>query len=214
MSRVRFLGGNAQGSIRIGNNAGLVDAEVISIGVVPLPGTGQRYEWDTPDGVVAGNVAVVIGGSAAASIINLRDAINGTPPVPGVVAFIDPKDATVLRIEAVENGTPGNLAFVTDMIDGANVISGGTLLDGEDALNQVVYRGTHVVTAIDDSAGNIMISTGATTPRFRQIEVYTAAGAKKAIDSLITVAGTRLRLDYQGGTDPVATDQVNWLIFE
>ena len=67
MARVRFLGGTATGAIRIGNNAGLVDAETIDIGPFPLPATGKRYEWDTPDGVVAGNVAVVIGGRAAPS---------------------------------------------------------------------------------------------------------------------------------------------------
>ena len=214
MARVRFLGSKAQGSVRIGNNVGLVDAEVISIGDVLPGGTGKTYEWDTPDGVVAGNVAVVIGANAAASIVNLRDAINATPPVPGVTAFIDPKDTATLRIETDDNGSLGNLAFVETMTDGANVISGATLLNGESSLNQVAFRGTHIVTANDVSAGNIMISTGATTPRFKLVQVVTSVGANKAVDSLVTVSAGRLRLDFQGGTDPVAGDEVNWLIWE
>lgn len=214
MARVRFLGGTATGAVRIGDNVNLNDAEVISIGNVSPGGGGQTYEWDSGGGVTAGNVAVVIGGSGAGSIVNLRDAINATPPVPGVTAFIDPNDTAVLRIEADDNGVLGNLAFVETMADADNTISGATLLDGENSLNQVVFRGTHIVTAEDVLAANIMISTGATTPRFRQVEVYSSTGLKKAVTSLITVSGTRLRLAFAGGTNPIAGDEVNWLVFE
>lgn len=214
MGRVRYFGGAAQGAVRIGNNAGLVDAEVIVLGVVP--GNGQRYEWDTPDGVVAGNIAVVIGANAAASIVNLITAINNNKPIPNVSAFVDPKDSAVCRIEADARGTLGNMIFTTDMVDGANVITGaGTLLNGENALNQVIARCEHTVDAIDVSAGNIMLSTGLpATPRFAQLELRTAAGARKVSDMLQTIEGTRVRLDFQAGTDPVAGDKIVLYAYE
>ncbi len=215
MGRTRFFGSLAQASIRIGNFAGLLDAETISIGNLAPSQGGKTYEWDNNVSVLPGNILVTIGASGALSAIALRDAINANKPAPGVTAFIDPKDSLVVRIEADARGALGNMALVETMVDAANTVSGATLLGGENALNQVLARGEYIVTAEDVLAGNVMIGSGLpSTARFSQVDVLTSTGVVKFWDGTSSISGTRLRLDGTGAVNFVAGDKVSWVLWE
>lgn len=204
MGRTRFLGQKAQGAIRVGDFANLVDGELIVIG-------DMRYEWDDNASVSGTSVTVTIGASDAASIVNLMAAINANPPSVPVEAVVDPKDAKTARLYANGRGAAGNLVFTTTMTDGDNVISGAGLLQyGENGGNQIIHRGSYVVTAIDVSSANIMIETGLATPRFFQVDALSSTGLQKSLTTLWTITGSRLRGDFDGATDPVAGDVINW----
>lgn len=209
MARYRFFGGRAQGSIQIGNNAGLLDTETITIG-------DKTYEWDNNASITPGNVSVTIGGSAAASIVNLRDAINANKPSTPVTAEIHPLDPGTLLIFADGRGAAGNLAFTETMADAANTISGaGNLVGGENAGNQTLHRGQYTVEQNDVDAGGALIETGIPmTPRFVQVDVITSAGAAKYITDLVTIVGVRVQIDIDGATNIAAGDVVNWVVWE
>lgn len=215
MGRIRFFGGLGAAAVRLGNNAGLLDAERIDIGDQTPGGGGKSYEWDNNAAVGVGKVLVTIGASAALSAIELRDKINANKPTPPCTAFIDPLDTSVVRIEADARGTRGNMPLVETMADPLNVISGPAFVGGEDALNQVVGRSDYVVTPIDVAAGSVVISTGLpTTIRFPQIECRTATGVRKILTSLVSSSGSRIQIDFDGATNPVAGDKISWMVWE
>lgn len=208
MGRMIYRGNVAHGAVRIGNNAGLVDAEVIVIG-------DKTYEWDNNASVVAGNVLVTIGATAPDSINNLKAAINANKPSIPVSMVNDPIDTAVGRVQADDSGAAGNLVFTTDMVDAINVIDGsGTLRDGENAGTQTMARGQYTVSAIDVSAGNILIPTGLQSPRTFGVEVYTSADVKKTIDSIVKIVGTDLVIDNNAGVDPALDDVIRYFVYE
>lgn len=213
MGRVKFLGLRAVGAIRL--NANPADAETVTIGPVPAVGgvNGKRFEFDNNAAVTAGNVSVTIGGSAALSAVALRDKINANKPTPvGVTAEIDPVDPSTVRLYADGPGAGGNLALADT---GASIdISGAVMTGGESSGNQTLHRGEHVVTALDVAAGNIMIDTGLSGPRFKQVDVFSAAGLQKALTSLVNFNGPKLQIDFDGATNPVAGDVVSWAAYE
>lgn len=208
MGRVLYKGNRSYGFVRIGNHAGLADGNLIVIG-------NKTYEWDSGGGVGGGNVAVTIGANAAADITNLIAAINANKPSIPVSAYVDPLDTAVARIEADAEGANGNLAFTETMGDAANIISGTGLLEyGENAGHQHTVRGEHVVTTADVTIGNIMISTGLSTPRYFDISFRASTGAFKGVTALVTFAGTRIRVDQDGATSYAAGDIIRWEAWE
>jgi hypothetical protein len=207
MARVRYLGGIAQGAVRIGDHANLADGETIEIG-------DKTYEWDNNASVGAGNVTVTIGADAAGDIVNLRNAINANKPSVPVTAAVDPIDTAVCRINADAQGSAGNLALATDMADADNIISGAAMTGGENAGTQTVGRGAYTVTALDVAAGSILIPTGLATPRFFQLDARSSTGLEKAITSLSVIDGGDIKVDFDGATNPVAGDVIYWDAWE
>lgn len=213
MGRVKFLGLKAVGAIRLPANP--TDGETVAVGPVPAVGgvVGQRFEFDNNALVTVGNQLVTIGGSAALSAIALRDKINAFPPSPvAVVAEIDPIDTAVVRLYASQPGAAGNLALVKV---GANIaVSDVAMTGGENSGNQTLHRGEYVVTALDVLAGNCMIDTGLSGPRFLQVDCFTVTGLQKLLTSLTTFSGARIQLDFDGATNPVAGDKISWAAYE
>jgi hypothetical protein len=207
MGRVRFFGGKGVGAVRIGNHAGLADAETVVIGT-------KTYEWDNNASVVSGNVAVAIGTNAAADAVNLRDAINANPPTPPVTASIDPVDTATVRIIANSRGVAGNHALAKTMLHADNIISGAVMVGGENGGTQTIHRGEYDVTALDVAAGNVVIPTGLTSPRFPQVDVLTSTGAAKYITDKVTASGGNILIDADGATSLAAGDKVCWLAYE
>lgn len=213
MGRLKFFGLKAVGAIRLTINP--TDTETARIGPIPAVGgvTGKRFEFDNNALVTAGNILVTIGGSAALSAVNLRNAINANPVTPvAVVAEIDPIDTSVVRLYASQHGAAGNLELAAT---GANVtVSGAAMTGGEGGGNQILHRGEYVVTALDVLAGNIMIETGLSGPRFMQVDTFSATGLQKLLTSLHTFNGSKIQIDTDGATNPVAGDKISWAAYE
>jgi hypothetical protein len=205
MGRQKFEGVKAMGAVRLAVNP--ADTETVTIG-------NKVYEFDNNAAVTAGRVSVTIGGSAAATAANLITAINANKPTPGVTAYADPIDNLTVRLEADAVGSDGNMALAETMAGAGNEVSAANMTGGENAVNQVEARGEHVVTALDVAAGCIMISTGLSTPRFRQIDCWSSTGLQKALTSLCTFDGSRIKIDFDGATNPVAGDLVSWAAWE
>jgi uncharacterized protein involved in outer membrane biogenesis len=197
----------AVGAVRIGDHANLADGETIVIG-------DKTYEWDDNATVTPGNVGVTIGADAAGDIVNLKAAINANKPSVPVSGEIDPKDTAVLRLTADAQGSAGNLAMSKTMADADNIISGAAMTGGENAGTQTVARGKYEVTALDILADNIVIDTALATPRFFQVDVRDTNGVEKAVTCKTSLSGSLLILDFDGATDPVATDEVFWDAWE
>jgi len=207
MGRVRHFGTRSQGAIRIGG-ANPADTETITIG-------NKVFEWDNNAAVTAGRVLVTIGGSVAASITNLIAAINANKPTPGVTAFADPIDALVVRLEADAPGPLGNHALAETMGDAANIVSAAAMTGGENGGTQSIHRGEYTVTAMDVTAGSVLISTGLTSPRFLQVDVFDSNGVQKgALTTRWSINGTRILGDADGATNMVAGDRVEWQVYE
>lgn len=203
MGRILFNGGRLIGAVQIGNNGALADAMLVTIG-------DKTYEWDNGGGVTPGNVAVTIGGDAATSAVNLKNAINANKPTTPVTASIDPVNTGTVRLEADANGYPAGGVALTTTMTGANIISGAVMTGGENEGNISHARGKHTVTALDVAAGNIMIHTGLVSPDVFLAQCRTAAGAQRFIDSLVTINGEYLQIDFNAGTDPVAGNVIHW----
>lgn len=206
MGRQKYEGVKAQGAIRFGSNV-LVNGELFTVG-------GKNYEFRTSGSAGAGNIQVNVGGTAALTAAALIAAINANKPTVPVTAYIDPIENVTVRLEADFPGTNGNLAMSETVVDAGITISGANMTNGEDAGNQVEARNEYVVTALDVAAGCCMISTGLQTPRFMQLEVRTATGLQKAITSLCTFDGTRIKVDSDGATNPAAGDKIVWGAWE
>jgi hypothetical protein len=175
--------------------------------------TGKIYEFDNNATVGAGNITVTIGGSAAATITALIDAINNNPPTPvAIPAAVDPVNAETARLQGAFNGAAGNLALVKS---GANIeISGAAMTGGEGSGNQTLHRGEYVVTALDVLAGNVMIETGLQGPRIESIDVIDTVDVTKYVTSKIKILGTALQIDFDGATNPAAGDRIVWGAYE
>ncbi len=210
MGRQKFEGVKSQAAIRL--SAQPADGNTITItpsgpGAIP-----RTYEFDNNAAVTPGNILVTIGVSVAATMTNLIAAINANKPTPSVIAYADPLNTDVARLEGEFVGAAGNHAIANV---GANItLSGAAFTGGEDPSNQVESRGEYVVTALDVTAGCCMISTGVGSPRFPQVECRTATGLLKGLTSLITIDNSRIKLDFDGATNPAAGDKLAWSVWE
>lgn len=209
MGRVENDGVIAVGAAIIGAKANLADGEVIVLG-------SKTYEWnDTEGDVTAGRVWLdrTVGSNALAAA-ELKDKINANPPSVPVLAYIDPVNSTVVRIEAEGEGDRGNIAFTTTMSDPLNYIAASdddTLSHGANAETRHAAEGSYLVTALDVDAGCIMIPTGLQAPTKRQIECWSATGLKKNLTTLCTFdSDGRIKMDFDGATDPAEGDTICW----
>ncbi len=207
MSRVRYFGNHAQGAVRIGDISKVVDGKTLTIG-------SKVYEFDNDAAVTEGNVLVDIKGTEALQITELIAKVNANKPSVPVTASVDPVDTKTMRLVADAPGDAGNIALSNDVADASFAVSAATLLGGENAGTQTVARGKYAVTAVDVSSTSIAIETGLVSPRFATIESYTSIGAKKTSTGLLTVSGTKLLVDFTGGTDHAAGDLIVWSAWE
>jgi len=204
MGRVRDAGNKSYGSVRIAAFASLIDGEIITIG-------DKDFEWDNNAAVTSGNILVTIGASDAISIANLRDAINTAYPST-LVAYVDPVDTKVLRIEGFDAGALGALAFTTDMAHASNIIAAvaGILAGSSNDENRARAGGVYTVTALDVLAANIMIPTPFSAPVLGSLRVVTSADVPKYFTAKPTISGTRIKIAEQGATALVAGDKITW----
>lgn len=212
MGRVRDAGNKSFGSVIISDFANLLDGETITIGD-PLNG-GKVFEWDDDAAVTAGHVAVTIGVSDTVCITNLRDAINAQMGAL-LVAYVDPVNTDVLRIEAYDAGALGNLAFEHDMSDAGNTIAAvaDALAGGSNDGNRARASGVYTVTAIDVSATNVMIPTPFAAPILGALRVVTSADVPKYFTSKPTISGTRIKITDNGATLLAAGDKIYWEVW-
>ncbi|HKS17042.1 MAG TPA: hypothetical protein VJU16_07000 [Planctomycetota bacterium] len=208
MGRQKYEGAKSQGAVRLSANP----ADGNTVTITPVSGTAKVYEFDSGGGVGAGNVAVTIGGTAALTIAALVAAINANKPTPAVVAYVDPIDTSTCRIEGEFAGSAGNHGLA--VVGGNLSTTGANLTGGENAENQVEARGEYIVTALDVTAQNIMISTGLGSPRMFQLECRSSTGLLKSLTSLCTIDGSRIKVDTDGATNPAAGDKLVWSAWE
>lgn len=206
MATKLYAGSKGYGAVRIGDFANLADGEVIVIG-------NKTYEWDNNAAVTAGRKLVTIGASDAACATNLAAAINAEPPTQyAVVAYVDPVDTKLVRIETVSAADAGLMTFTTTMADGDNTIAAisNKLAGAESQRNRVEDDGEYIVTAQDILAGNIMIPTKLQTPRRCRFICYTTNGDQKVITWRKSISTTRIKITSNGATAPIAGDVIVW----
>lgn len=206
MGETVFPGTKSFGAARISDHANLLDGEVIVIG-------DQTYEFNSVEGdIEEGNIWVDPGADEEEAIANFVDAVTENPPSPQIDAYVDPIDAKVARLEAHDVGTPGNIAFTTTFSDGGNIIAASSdlLTGGERAKLTHVASGRHTVTVLDVLAGSVMIPTKLTAPKILSIQVFSSVGVLKAVTTKWGTSTTRIKGDYDGGTNPAQDDVVAW----
>lgn len=189
-------GAHGMGSIDF--NATGTGAMTITINSVAYLEAGSE---DLPNGIWTN------GANPGDSATSLILAINGdTRTSIAYTALADESGDGVILI-ADNIGTAGNFTLASD--DGAATVSAGTMLHGAAAAlkQQATYE--HTVNATDDLAGNIDVPLPF-APIGYQVQVRSTTGLLKAITALVTVETTpnRLRIDYDGGTNPAATDEL------
>jgi hypothetical protein len=202
---LQHSGQKSMGTVYIGGHAGLLDGEVIVIG-------SRIYEWDDGGGVLPGNIAVLIGANAVADIANLIVAINANKPSIPVTAVIHPTNSEITTITADAIGAAGNLTFTTTMSSPSNLVSGPVLVGGEDRAQQIVSRGTHILSVIDATSDSVNIDTALVSPRFPQVLVCDEdGGVVSAYNGDITIIGSILRVRTNGLMDGY---KISWMVFE
>jgi hypothetical protein len=206
MATKLYGGSKGYGAVRIGAFASLIDTEIITIG-------NKVYEWDNNAAVTAGRKLVTIGASDAACATNLAAAINAEPPTQhAVVAYVDPVDTKLVRIETVGAADVGLMTFTTTMAHVSNTIAAvaNKLAGAESQRNRVEDDGEYIVTAQDILAGNIMIPTKLQTPRRARFQCYTTDGDLKVITWRKTISTTRIKITANGATAPIQGDVIVW----
>jgi hypothetical protein len=170
------------------------------------------YEFRTSGSAGAGHVQVNVGMDGPATALALQAAIVANPPTPQIDAYIDAIDSKVVRLEAHDYGTAGNVAFSASLTGGTNIIdqTSGFMLGGEAGSLKHLDSGRYTVTALDVAATAIMIPTKLTTPKILSIQVFDATGVLKAATTKWTQSTTRIKGEFAGGTNPAATDIVCW----
>ena len=171
----------ATGTIDFTGAANPIDTETVTI-------AGRVYEFDTPNGIT-GDVAVVIGATAADTLTNLVNAIN-----QDALRTVNAADTTTgdpqCTITNIEPGTQGNSETLTEA--GANItVSGATLAGAAD--------GTAYVFEFDDDAtiggGSIGVLIGATAADTlaNLIQALNTSGLTiVATDTTVTIPHTTL----------------------
>jgi hypothetical protein len=216
MGHLADSGNKSYAAVRIGDNANLLDGEALTF---TRTGTGaftKVLEWDDDAAGTAGAILVDIGADEAGSIENLRDAINDAPTLKDyVVAYVDPVDTSLLRIEGKEPGSAGNLGIESTMLDAQNVIAeiddafaGG----GADA-SRSRAADEYIVTALDVDAQNVMIPTPFQSPKLGRVMVLTSADVPKYVTDKIKINGTRLQVQKNGATNLAETDRIFWEVW-
>jgi hypothetical protein len=205
MGQIRTMPGKAVGTVRIGDNANLNDAEIITLG-------SKIFEWDSNGAYTAGRIPVAIGATATISIINLVGAINANQGTVPVVAAADVTAPANAHIIAVNGGTSGNIVFTTTMVDADNLLSGVTLLGGTNAGAERKFDWIeYTFTALDVSSGAAVIPTGLASPS-RMLRTVTTAGVKKAVTDTVLIAGSNIVYTIVAPTSAAAGDVFRALV--
>jgi len=207
MGELVFPGNKSYGSIRIGAYASLVNGDTITIG-------NKVYEFRTSGSAAAGHVQVNVGGSGAATAIALQAAIAANQPSVPIDSYVDAVDALVVRLEAHDAGTAGNIAFSASMTGGTNIIdqTSGFLLGGENGKLTHLDSGRYTVQPLDVTAACIMIPTKLAAPKILSIQVFDATGVLKVCTGTFVPSSNRLKYVPAGGTNPAATDVICWSV--
>jgi hypothetical protein len=212
MGRVRDAGNKSYGAVRIGDHANLLDEETITIGD-PLNG-GKVFEWDDDAAVTAGNILVDIGADAEEAIDNLKAAINAQMPSK-VLAYDDPVETETLRIEAVDAGDLGNLAFEHTMLDAGNIIAAvdDKLAGGSNDGNRARAADAYIVTALDVLAEVLTIPTPFAAPVLGSFRVVDADGIHQYITDKVTISDTRIVVTKAGATNVAEGDVIHFEVW-
>lgn len=164
---------------------------------------GRTYELSADSSIAAGNVEVVIGGTAAETAENLADAING--------------DALQTLVKAVDVGAVVYLAHKTNGVDGSGVAldasgssaaaaSGATLTDG-------LYGSPFgaVIATVAADGNDVVLNTGLAAISHFLIQVRDASNTIKPYTGVVTVEGGVLIADEN--TEIANTDLVTFIVF-
>ncbi len=205
MGETIFPGRKSYGAIRIGAYASLVNGDTITIG-------NKIYEFRTSGSASAGHVQVNVGGSGAATASALQAAIMANQPSVSIDAYVDLVDSLVVRLEGHDHGTAGNVAFSASLTGATNIIdqTSGFLLGGTAAGNRHLDSDRYTVTAMDVTAGSIMIPTNLQSPKILSFQVFDATGVQKVCTGTVTVSNNRIKYAASGGTNPANTDVIVW----
>ncbi len=218
MGRYRDLGAIAHGAVfieEVATAAQVNDGRILTL-------NDKIYEFDDDAMVTPGNISVTIAvdgvGSAAATILNLVNAINGNQPTVPMVAYVDPINPEVCRIEANDKGAAGNVVFTTTIAEGNSDISGaGNLEDGDNDGTQTLHHGTYLVDDVDIDAGSVQINTGLQTIADSgfAVQVRGSTGVIRANDDFWTVRANKyIQAAIQAGVPLVAGDIISWWAWE
>lgn len=177
--------------------ANLANTETVTIG-------GKTYTFQTVLTNVDGNV--LVGASAAASITNLYNAINGTGGTPGTDYALSTtahptvkataKTTTTLTVTAIVGGSTGNSIAATET--SANASWGGATLAGGSDATHVFTSGASALPSMSIEVGNPDVPSFSTNFGVRANQIKVAlqrSGLLNATMSLIA----------QGETTPAGT---------
>lgn len=190
-----------------------LDPGAIAVGSIDFNTTGTGAMTITINGVayLEANSAVPASGiwtngsSAANSATSLIAAINGDTRATVEYTAIADETGDGVMLFADNVGSAGNFTLASD--DGTATVSAAAMTGGADPelKTQAVYQ--YTVTSEDDLAGNFDVPLPF-APAMFQLEVRNSSGLFKAITALVTVetSPNRLRVNYDGGTNPAATD--------
>lgn len=210
MGRVRDAGNKSFGAVRIGNFAGLVDGETITLARTGEGAFSKVFEWDDDASASPGNISVDPGADAEEAIENLQEAIEAQLGDSLLTCYVDPVDPATLRIEGKVEGDAGNLDFETDMTDPANIIAAvdDKLHGGSKDENRSRASLEYTVTALDVAAQNIMIPTPMQAPKLGAWRAASSTGVPKYITDIVKPNGTRIQIQKNGATNLALGDKV------
>lgn len=220
------------GQTKLGRNCGVMPASRLPFTVQPTnTNTLVIGAWTvtfvTALGAVAATTQVLIGVNAAATLVNLINALNADPTskgttwqeqtVPATLAIFADAITTTLRIRGATSrgGLPIESKFASTAL--STTIAGGGVWTNDnlslickastdvlEAANSIVLDAAHIAAAL--TAGGLIIELPF-TPSFAQWQVLSTAGVLKSTitDTLLPVAGG-LQLLNAGAVHVVATD--------
>jgi hypothetical protein len=163
-------------------------------------------------------VAVVVAGSEAATVANLRDAINANPPFEPLAAVVDPVDSKVLRLAAERACEEANAVALSNTVgDASYAQSGATLVGGARRADRYVEAGVYAVTALDVAAANVMIPLELPHPQSLLVQYRKSTGEEhlsitdKAV--ITSVGGVNYLKVFQAGSTHLAQgDEVHFSV--
>lgn len=199
------LGRCATGHIRVAVNAIDTDTVTITVNAVPV-----IYEFDNNATITPGNIAVTLGGGAAASATNLRAAIvaNQGAILASAVHTVDTTDIDLRVIAA------GQAFALAESTAAARLVVQD---NGEElaATSRVVYAINRTVTAEDVLRDRIVVRTPLTNIRAWIARFRTAANnfTDIAYNGTVTITGGTIEFDFDGITDPAAANILDLIVW-
>lgn len=150
---VTDMGRSATGHIRLSVNPN--DADTVTVNVA---GTPKIYEFDNNASVTGDNIAVTIGGSAAATATNLRAAIN-TNQGTVLASAVHGTNTSTVDVAVINQG---DALTLTESTAGARVVVQDNAEEAAEAA-LFYYVLSHTATAEDVTRGRVRIDTRMTS---------------------------------------------------